>query len=767
MQDQIVAASDFDRMRTAWRALLDGGPDYDPQDPDIQFRINGPGGIDETARNSLTTLNIAPNRTTLWADSPGDILSDEITRCYERLRSMALAHATRGSAFYGDPAVRAAVIGGLDWLHENRYFIREIYGNWYPWQIGIPLALCDTVVLLYEHLSAGQIAAWMAVVDYFTPEPRYTAANLIWTCTVVGQRAILAQDATKTALARDGIEPALQYVETGDGFYRDGSFIQHERLPYTGGYGAALLGTLTRLLYLLANSPWAIDSPGFANVYHWIYDSFEPVIYRGAMMDMVRGRDISRETSQDHVVGQSTIGTIALLADATTGVDREALRAMVARWLLSDTYAPPLARFSIGTIVRLKQILATVEPRPLLNTFRAFPQMDRAVVHRPDYAFGIAMSSSRIYNFETNSFLRENKRGWYTADGMTYLYNADLGQFSGDFWPTVDARRLPGITVDSTLPREPYSGEIYLSPNPWVGSVALLNWCGVVGMDYAAWGSSLVARKSWFIFDDSIVALGSNISATDGRPIETIVENRKLELARARLSIDGFVQPSTIPWSQTIQNSSWAHLSTGIANAKMGYYFFDPTTIDAKRESRTASWFEINETFGSQTPVTRTYLSLAIGHGVSPSRASYAYALLPNRTPNETAAFARAPSLAVLARSAAVHAVKDSRYNMVGAAFWQSEPQIVAENGVPLITCNGQAAVMIREANNQLAVAVADPTQLGTTIELTIHRPVRSVIKADPGIAVVEAGERLVLRVDVSGAKGRTFSVRLRVPSGS
>lgn len=764
MQDQTaVAAGDFDQLRASWRALLDGGPNYDPQDPDIQRRIAGPGGIDETARTNLGTLNTAPNRPYLWADLPSDTLSDQITISYERLRTMALAHNTRGSTFYNSADMRAAVIEGMDWLYANRYFIREPYGNWFPWQIGIPLALCDLVVLLYEYLSATQIAAWMAVVDSFMPSPRYTAANLIFTCQVVAERAILAQDPGKIALARDSITPLFQYVEVGDGFYRDGSFIQHERVPYTGGYGAALLGTLTRFIYLVANSPWAVNSASLANAYRWVYDSFEPVIYRGAMMDMVRGREISRETSQDHAVGQSVIGTIALLADATTGADRDALRGMVARWLRSDTYAPPLARFSVGTIARLKELLATVQPRPPLDTFRMFPQMDRAVVHRPKFAFGISMSSSRIYNFETNSFLRENKRGWYTADGMTYLYNADLGQFSGDFWPTVDARRLPGITVDSTLPREPYSGEIYLSPRTWVGGVSLLNWCGVVGMDYAAWGSSLVARKSWFVFDSVIIAAGSNISAADGRPIETIVENRKLELPRSRLSIDGVVQTNIAPWSQTTRNSRWAHLATGITGGGIGYYFFRPTALVVMREERTASWFEINETFGSQTPVTRPYLSLALNHGTNPSNAGYAYVLLPNRNLHQTAAFARNPTVAVLAHSAEVHAIKDTRRNMLGAAFWQNEPQVVAENGVPLITCRGQAAVMLWEARGQLSVAVADPTQLGTTIELTIHRPAASVIAADPGVTMVQIGEQIVLRIEVGGAKGRTFGAQLRL----
>ena len=56
---------------------------------------------------------------------------------------------------------------------------------------------------------------------------------------------------------------------------------------------------------------------------------------------------------------------------------------------------------------------------------------------RPGFGFGISMCSSRIYNYE--SINGENLHGWFTGDGMTYLYNSDLNQFAG--------LRLPEIIV--------------------------------------------------------------------------------------------------------------------------------------------------------------------------------------------------------------------------------------------------------------------------------------------------------------------------------
>jgi len=111
-------------------------------------------------------------------------------------------------------------------------------------------------------------------------------------------------------MARDALSQVLEYVESGDGFYRDGSFIQHNKHPYTGGYGKALLAEITRLMQLLHDSSWEVSDPNVSNIYKWVFEAFEPVIYKGAMMDMVRGRELTRYASHDHAIGHSTIASI-------------------------------------------------------------------------------------------------------------------------------------------------------------------------------------------------------------------------------------------------------------------------------------------------------------------------------------------------------------------------------------------------------------------------------------------------------------------------
>src|SRR5262249_52955105 len=96
-----------------------------------------------------------------------------------------------------------------------------------------------------------------------------------------------------------------------------------------------------------------------------------------------------------------------------------------------------------------------------------FASMDRVVALRPGFGFGLSMSSTRIANYE--SINEENLHGWFTGDGMTYLYigNADT-QFTGDFWPTIDPYFLPGTTVE-TNPRANAAAAGKHTTQNWVG----------------------------------------------------------------------------------------------------------------------------------------------------------------------------------------------------------------------------------------------------------------------------------------------------------
>ena len=750
---------EFDDLRVKWREMLTGGASFDPSDPQFASRI---AAIDGEAGGNWSRLNTSPDRTYLWSDLASTTISSHITSSYNRLRSMSLAFSTHGSSLEGNPDLLADIVSALDWMNAHRYNAGfNEYDNWWDWEIGTPLSLNDNAVLLYDQLSADQISNYMAAIERFTPVPALTAANRVWKCTAVAIRGVLVKDSGKVGLARDGLSDlpsrqnsVFEYVNSSDGFYRDGSFIQHGKHPYTGGYGISLLTNLANVMYLLSSSSWQITDPSSQNVFQWIYDSFEPMIYEGSMMSMVRGREVSRKGSQDHASGHSAIQAIIRVSQIASDADAGAYQSMVKYWILADGFRNFFEFASINMIVLGNGIVndPLIAPRGELIGHRRFPKMDRVVHLRPGFGFGLSMSSTRIFNYECIN--QENLAGWYTGDGMTYLFNRDQGQYSDDFWPTVNQYRLPGTTVD-TRGRSPCSGQSSTSPNNWVGGSDLGD-VGVSGMELKGYGSSLTARKSWFMFDDEIVALGAGISGTDSSGVETTVENRKLNADGSNpLTVNGEAKPVNLGWSETMTDVSWIHLAgTG------GYYFPGLAVVRGLREARTHSWRDINLRESTTTPTTRNYLTLWIDHGPNPSGGSYAYVLIPNKCASEVSAYADNPDISILENSVEAQGVFESALNVEAVNFW-----VDGGKTVDAISSDRKASVIVRDDGGVLELAVSDPTQASTgSMNLEVAREAVDVAAVDPELTVTQLSPTIQVSVNARNSSGRSLRAVFVLP---
>lgn len=755
------AADAFDGMRENRKVLLTGGSSLDTADPDIAAALTK---LTNEANGYWQTMNTAAGRTSLWSDNPGTGNSIHIRVTYERLKTMALAYATSGTSLYGDSLLGGDIVAALDYMYATRYHegvtpVASGTSNWWDWQIGIPLQLNDITVLMYDSLTPAQVTNYMTAVERFSPAVTLTGANRTWKAMVVGERGILVKDGTKIAAARDGLSSVFNYTLSGDGFYRDGSFLQHNNIPYTGGYGIDLLLAVSDLMGMLHGSSWQVTDPKQSNVWEWVYNAYQPVMYKGAIMDMVRGREISRNYSQDHDAGHRVMQGILSLSRFAPPAQAGDFKQMLKGWILSDTFKSFNEDAPVPAIVLAKSITSdpAVEPAAELIGYKQFAAMDRAVQHRPGYSFGLAMYSSRIGSYEAiNS---ENAKAWYTSAGMTSLYNSDLGQYSGDYWPTVDNYRLPGTTILSQT-----SSGSHTSTKQWTGGTDMQNLYGVSGMELKYGDHDLNARKSWFMFDDEIVALGAGISSSDNIPVETIVENRKLNTAGSNtLTVNGTVQPSALGGSVTLDQVGWAHLSGSTAGADTGYYFPQTVPLAMKREARTGNWKQINpRPVTPSTPVTRNYMTFWLDHGVNPQGGEYQYVLLPGKSALQVAAYAAAPDIEVLANTSSVQAVRERGLGIIGANFWED-----GTSSADLITVNKKASVMTSETEDTLELSVSDPTQTGTgVIEVELDRSA-SGYTADSGITVTQLSPKIRLSVNVSAAKGKTFKASFELDSGT
>ena len=210
-------ADDFDALRGKWRDMLTQGTNASPANPLYSAWINSVGS---TAQSYWNSLNTSPSRTNLWSTYPNLATnSSDITGSYSRLRAMALGYSVRGSALEGNTSLRTAILSGLSWMYTNYYNpAGVVYDNWFDFTIAAPLALNDTVVLLYSNLSPAQVSNYMAAVEHFTPDPDLTAANKAWKALVVAVRAVIVKDTNKLFVAHLALSDVFQNVTSGDGF---------------------------------------------------------------------------------------------------------------------------------------------------------------------------------------------------------------------------------------------------------------------------------------------------------------------------------------------------------------------------------------------------------------------------------------------------------------------------------------------------------------------------------------------------------------------
>jgi hyaluronate lyase len=545
------------------------------------------------------------------------------------------------------------------------------------------------------------------------------------------------KDSTKIALAVGALGPVFEDVTSGDGFYNDGSFIQHKGHPYTGSYGLELLDDIANLLYLLAGSQWDVPPATRARLPHLVNDSFAPLIYEGAMMDMVRGRAVSRASSSDHAAGHTAIAALLRIAQFASPDLALPLQRAIKRWLVDDAVpdrTPSLPLDLIGEAVRLLND-SSISPADLPSASRVYASMDRALHLRPAWAAGVAMHSTRILNFE--SIDQENLHGWHTGDGMTFLYDADLLQFSDSFWPTVDPQRLPGTTVIAGSK----PGQSKFGGSDVVGGASLDGYSAVM-MQLDPDGHELQTKKSWFFLDDELVALGADIQSTSsaGR-VETIVENRRLTSSTT---------------FATDPNGAWAHLQSSVPGASIGYVFPDGAPLLPPSEDRTGAWHDINGG-GSKTHLTAQYQTLWFDHGLVPAGATYSYIVLPGKSADETAAYALAPGVEIVENDAAAQAVTHSGLGIQAANFWTADGQPVAG-----ISSDSIASVLVHLENGLLNIAVSDPTQANSGIvHLEIAAAGSAVLSKDAGITIDQIAPTVRLSVDVRGSQGKTFRVSL------
>ncbi len=790
-------------------------------EPTVKLKVTAIQNAATTALGNLNQLSVADATGVLFKNVAAGTAPEVVhSGSYTNLANIALATVTPGAAFFGRAEIKERVIDAMAW-HYDRYFSKlqdGYYGNWFQWEIGMPTVITRALVLLRDLVETrrpGLTSAFIAAMDDYLRAGRngdvdlasrfHTGANLVDITTnrilqgaLLGDDGRIAKAVADQLTAYERIDRANLVNNVTDGFYPDGSFVQHDSVAYTGSYGKILLGKVMITIKVLDHTAYLAGRDLTGIVQDWIARSFAPVIYEGYLMEIVKGRGVARTTTGY----TDAVGVIESATDLSRfRPDADALR--LRSWAKfvtrsSRTTVNPTSFVSPGTIAAWSALI-TDTSLPAADTFKraqsTFNAMERDVHVGAGYAFALARTSERISKYEYMS--GENLKPWFQGDGAYYLYLSGDDQttaYGAAYYALVPPTRLAGVTAPmeerSSIPAL-YGKQFYDNPaagftsssvsqntyvyfpkstDSWSGGTSLGSY-GIAGLRLSSdvtWRdkqagllpADLVAYqgtkgvKTCVMLGDKIVVLTAGVVDPQGRAVSTTVDARRsatsatvdlIGMRRDGVATSGAVDAMPMRWLR------WTDAAR---TASVGYVFLDDHPVSAEVATTSASLQSVR----SGNPNTTVTAKLAwVGYVTAPSTRpdSMAYVIVPGASADLDDVPTR---LEVVENHADVQAVTDRSLGLTGANFFAADGGRAGR-----IRADAPATVLLQEnPDRTVTLSVSDPSQKATSLRVEIHVPWLSVVSADQGAAAAVGKTSTVVTYDVAGAFGRTFTVTFR-----
>ncbi|MDN8666780.1 polysaccharide lyase 8 family protein [Staphylococcus aureus] len=657
--DTNVQTPDYEKLRNTWLNVNYGYDQYDEKNDAMKKKFDA---TEKEAEKLLSSMKTESGRTYLW-DSAKDLdnKSADMTRTYRNIEKIAEAMKHKDTKLKTDEN-KKKVKDALDWLHENAYGkepdkkVKELTENfkitdsskkkalnWWDYEIGTPRALTNTLILLNGDISSDEKKKYTAPIKTFAPDSdkilssvgkpeQAKGGNLVDISKVKLLESIIEEDKDMMKNSIDSFNKVFTYVQDSatdkerNGFYKDGSYIDHKDVPYTGAYGVVLLEGISQMMPMIKETPFNDKTQNNTTLKSWIDDGFLPLIYKGEMMDLSRGRAISRENETSHSASATVMISLLRLSDAMDESTKAKYKQIVKTSVKSDSsYKQNDYLSSYSDISKMKSLIedSTISTNGLTQQLKIYNDMDRVTYHNKelDFAFGLSMTSKNVARYE--SINGENLKGWHTGAGMSYLYNSDVKHYRDNFWATADMTRLPGTTTLNDMPSTNTKND-----NSFVGGTKFDEQHASIGMDYENQDKTLTAKKSYFILNDKIVFLGTGIKSTGSseNPITTI-ENRKAN--EYKLYKDDIENTTS---NDNTQETHSVFLESSDTKKNIGYHFLDKPKISVKKETHIGKWKDINNS-QSNTQKNDDYYEVTQTHNTSDSK--YAYVLYPGLTKSD------------------------------------------------------------------------------------------------------------------------------------
>ena len=576
----------------------------------------------------------------------------------QNVQDLAICYNNTSSTYYQNKKLSEKIHKSLNYWLDNDF----LSTNWHDQHIGVPELLLPTLFLMENELTKKQLNK--AEVLLQRAKIKMSGQNKVWLSTNVMLRSLLLRKADSVAIASKAIQSELK-IANGVGVKPDWSYHEHSAQLQFGNYGLSYLEDMIKTYTFLDNTPFQFQKEKIQFLRNIILEGQQWIFYNNSYDTNACGRQLFPNEQLNKA------NRLKACIQKMRVLDKEYI----------DVYNAALNSKS-------------------LSGNKHFWKSDFQVHRRKDFYFSVKMSSQRVVG--TESVNKENVQGYYMGDGVALL--STNGKEYENVFPFWYWKKLPGTTIiQDKKPLPIIKFKQFKTNSTFVGGVSN-GKNGIAVMDYNRDG--LKAKKSWFLFDDTIVCLGSGISANTNHPVTTAV-NQSFLKGTVIVGKNDAIQ-TNVRKGNTIQPNWMLHDGIGYLFPKNGNINFSTNILEG-------SWNNVAKRY-RPVLLTEHIFKLWFNHGSQPRDQSYNYVLVPNATQDKMVDLHKNNPFKII-NTKQQQSVERSDKKQGGIVFYKKGTSKIIGG----ISVDKPCVILIEEESNKLLFAVSDPPQQLKNIKVAIH----------------------------------------------
>lgn len=599
----------------------------------------------------------------------------------ENMLVLAKAYKTKKSRHYQSDEIKKIIHQAFSfWFNKN---LKS--SNWWYNEIGIPKVMGAVLLLFEDCLTPYEREKGIEVMKRATI--KYTGQNKVWLAGNVLMRGLLENNLELVKMARDSISSEIRN-DRMEGIKADNSFHQHGAQQQFGNYGLSFISGMALWSEVFNGTSLAFEQCQMDIICNLVCEGYHRILWNGYMDVNSINRQYVRKAQSEKAFEVILSAIVLSVADQK---NKDRYRSLIESNLVKNS----LSENKTGLY--------------------HFWQSDYTIQRRPRWMASVKMASTRIIGGESGN--GDNLKGYYTADGVTYIYRD--GDEYYDIFPCWDWRKLPGITsYETKSPMKSLTWSSYKNKSSFVGNVNDGS-TGLTAMHLNRDG--LEAHKAWIFTDDYILCLGSGIRSDSGCVVTTSIEQKlqKGDFLQLENKVSKKIAKTEIENSPDVR----------FYHDKTGYIVLEGQKIKASVENRVGRWNEIMNIYPDSIIENCNVASLWLDHGINPNNSSYEYIIIPDASKKQVLDF-DIGTIKILSNSNELQAVTLTDKNI---SYIVSYGDIkVKLNEEIYFETENPGLFMIKPEKNTANINVSDPTQTLDKVEISINNK-RHEIKLPDG----------------------------------